>query len=150
MCVDSWMWTSLICSCFQPHFKESETYLLQFRQCLSRALGHIRTYVTNILTAATQAVTPQKVSITLNLFMRCNYYRSKEFWNVNCFWQFCVKIKEIHFLTIFLRCLMLVLCYTFPQQHYVYAYVWSVDLLWAVLIRERVKIIWLCDSCICR
>ncbi|XP_025080058.1 conserved oligomeric Golgi complex subunit 3-like isoform X2 [Pomacea canaliculata] len=43
-----------------PHFKESETYLLQFRQCLSRALGHIRTYVTNILTAATQAVTPQK------------------------------------------------------------------------------------------
>ena len=47
---------------FQPRYKESEIYLARFRQCLSQALNHIKTYVTNILTNAMQQVQPKKVS----------------------------------------------------------------------------------------
>ncbi|KAK7090645.1 conserved oligomeric Golgi complex subunit 3-like isoform X2 [Littorina saxatilis] len=43
-----------------PRYKESEIYLARFSQCLSRALNHIKTYVTNILTNATQQVQPKK------------------------------------------------------------------------------------------
>ncbi|KAL8567225.1 hypothetical protein ACOMHN_046635 [Nucella lapillus] len=43
-----------------PRYRESEVYLTRFSQCLSRALNHIKTYVSKILTAATQQVQPQK------------------------------------------------------------------------------------------
>ncbi|XP_076454216.1 conserved oligomeric Golgi complex subunit 3-like [Babylonia areolata] len=43
-----------------PRYKESEVYLIRFSQCLSRALNHIKTYVSNILTSATQQVQPKK------------------------------------------------------------------------------------------
>ncbi|KAK7484256.1 hypothetical protein BaRGS_00024505 [Batillaria attramentaria] len=43
-----------------PRYKESEIYLARFSQCLARALNHIKTYVTNILTNATLQVQPKK------------------------------------------------------------------------------------------
>lgn len=43
-----------------PRYKESEVYLVRFRQLLSQALHHIKTYVTNILTNAMQQVQPKK------------------------------------------------------------------------------------------
>ncbi|XP_050396533.1 conserved oligomeric Golgi complex subunit 3 isoform X1 [Patella vulgata] len=41
-------------------YKESQTYLARFKQCLSRALGLIKTHVTTILQNATQQVQPKK------------------------------------------------------------------------------------------
>ncbi|CAG5122384.1 unnamed protein product, partial [Candidula unifasciata] len=43
-----------------PRYKECDVYLARFRQCLSRALGLIKTQVNNILQTATQQVQPKK------------------------------------------------------------------------------------------
>ncbi|KAL5004833.1 hypothetical protein ScPMuIL_018289 [Solemya velum] len=49
-----------------PRYKESSIYLARFRQCLSRALNHIKTHVTHLLQTATQQVQQKKIEIPDN------------------------------------------------------------------------------------
>lgn len=57
-----WRVLNIFC-CIQPQYKESQVYLVRFKQYLSRALGLVKQHVVNSIKNTTRAVMPKQVNM---------------------------------------------------------------------------------------